>query len=158
MRARHFDVPSAYLKAYKEEEIEIYMRVPKGMTISDDQLRKLNVTNAGETCLRLIKSLYGLKQAGRLWNQLLDQTLNDAGFSQSATDACVYVKTTAEGTTVVGVYVDDLLATATSDELLDDFGEAMQSLELKCLGSVENFLGMRIGYDDLHGYTWNKSK
>ena len=68
VRARHFDVPSAYLKAYKEEEIEIYMRVPEGMTISDDQLRKLNVTNAGETCLRLIKSLYGLKQAGRLWN------------------------------------------------------------------------------------------
>ena len=29
----------------------------------------------------------------------------------------------------------------------------MQSLELKCLGSVENFLGMRIGYDDSHGYT-----
>uniref|UniRef100_A0AAV1UJ88 Reverse transcriptase Ty1/copia-type domain-containing protein n=1 Tax=Peronospora matthiolae TaxID=2874970 RepID=A0AAV1UJ88_9STRA len=115
-------------------------------------LRKFNVANAGETCLRLIKSLYGLKQAGRLWNQLLDQTLNDAVFSQSVTEACVYVKTTAEGTTVVRVYVDDLLATATSDELLDAFGAAIQILELKCLGSVKNFLGMRIGYDDLHGY------
>ena len=92
------------------------MRVPERMAISDNQLGKLNVTNAGETCLRLIKSFYGIKQAGRLWNQLLDQTLNDAGFAQSATDACVYVKTTAEGTTVVGVYVDDLLATAKSDE------------------------------------------
>ena len=51
--------------------------------------------------------------------------LNDTGFSQAATDAYVYVKTTAEGTTVVGVYVNDLLATATSDELLDAFGAAM---------------------------------
>ena len=53
----------------------------------------------------------------------------------------------------MGVYADDLLATATSDALLDAFGEAVQSLELKCLGSVENFLGARVGYDDLNGYT-----
>ena len=33
------------------------------MTIIDNQLQKLNVPNLGETCLRLIKSLYGLKQA-----------------------------------------------------------------------------------------------
>ena len=26
-------------------------------------------------------------------------------------------------------------------------------MELKCLGSVENFLGVRVGYDDLNGYT-----
>ena len=87
VRASHFDVPSAYLKAYKEEEIEIYMRVLEGMTISVDQLRRLNVTDASDTCLRLIKGLYGLKQAGLLCNQLLDQTLNDAGFAQSGTDA-----------------------------------------------------------------------
>ena len=61
------DVPSAYLKAFKEKEIEIYKRVPEGMTISDDQLRKLDVANAGETCLHLIKSLYGIKQTGRKW-------------------------------------------------------------------------------------------
>ena len=79
MRARHFDVPSTHLKAYKEEDIEIYMRVPEGMIMCDDQLLKINVTDSGETCLRRIKSLYGLKQAGRLWNHLLDQTLTDAG-------------------------------------------------------------------------------
>ena len=83
---------------------------------------------------------------------MLHQTLNDAGFSHSATDACVYVNSTAECTTAVGVYVDDLLATATSEKLLDAFGAAMHYLELKCLGSIENFLGIRIGYADLHGY------
>ena len=65
----------------------------------------------------------------------------------------MYVKTTDGGTTVVGVYADDLLATATSEELIDAFGAAMQSLELKYLGSFENFLGISIGYDDLHGNT-----
>uniref|UniRef100_A0AAV1U3S9 Uncharacterized protein n=1 Tax=Peronospora matthiolae TaxID=2874970 RepID=A0AAV1U3S9_9STRA len=44
------------------------------------------------------------------------------------------------------------LQNATSDELLDAFGAAMQILKLKCLGSIEIFLGMRIEYEDLHGY------
>ena len=51
------------------------------------------------------------------------------------------------------MYVNDLLATATSDALLDAFGAGMQNLELKCLGSVENVLGMRVRYEDLNGYT-----
>ena len=36
---------------------------------------------------------------------------------------------TSEGTTVVGVYVDGLIGTDTSDAILDTFGAAMQSLE-----------------------------
>ncbi|GMF44370.1 unnamed protein product [Phytophthora fragariaefolia] len=57
---------------------------------------------------------------------------------------------TEEGTTVVGTYVDDLLATATQDKLLDDFHRDMQSLELKCLGELENCLGMRNAAAKLH--------
>uniref|UniRef100_A0AAV1UHM8 Reverse transcriptase Ty1/copia-type domain-containing protein n=1 Tax=Peronospora matthiolae TaxID=2874970 RepID=A0AAV1UHM8_9STRA len=68
------------------------------------------------------------------------------------------MKTTAKGTTVVGVSVDDLLVIVTSDELLDAIGAAMQILELKCLRSVKNSLGMRIGYGDLHGYTVDREK
>ena len=68
-------------------------------------------------CFRLVKSQYGLKKAGRLWNQLLHQTLVQAGFTQSVTDACVFYKMISSGTLVVGVYVDDLLATATEEGL-----------------------------------------
>ena len=56
VRARHFDVPSAYRKSSNGKKIEITMRV---LRRSDDQLRKLNVENAGETCLRLIKDFKG---------------------------------------------------------------------------------------------------
>ena len=54
---------------------------------------------------------------------------------------------------MVGVYVDDLLATANKEGLLDQFGKDMVSLELKGLGTVENFLGMRISYEMEDGYT-----
>ncbi|CAN0051707.1 unnamed protein product [Sphacelaria rigidula] len=40
---------------------------------------------------RLQKSTYGIKQAGRQWSLLLNNTLmEDAGISQSKVDPCVY--------------------------------------------------------------------
>lgn len=84
------------------------MALPEGMTTSEDQLRKISLTDAGDICLRMIKIIYRLKQAGRLWNKLLYQTLVDPGFALSVTDACVYKKATIEGTTAVRVNVDDL--------------------------------------------------
>ena len=64
-----------------------------------------------EVVLELRKSLYGLKKAGRLWNQLLHQKLNEARFRQCISDMCLYWKCDNIGIVVVGVYVDDLLAT-----------------------------------------------
>ncbi|POM59010.1 Hypothetical protein PHPALM_36259 [Phytophthora palmivora] len=145
VRAKHYDVPNAYVRAFKEPQFQIYMRTPEGMKLSREQLRRLGVSDQ-------IRSLYGLKQAGRLWNRLQHETLtNDAGMAQSTTDACVYYKVTSRGTTLVGVYVDDLLATATSEELLTEFEHNMKSMELK-VGLAENFLGMRISYDEKTGY------
>ncbi|OWY96856.1 hypothetical protein PHMEG_00032766, partial [Phytophthora megakarya] len=136
-----------------QPDFDIYMKIPEGMTLSEEQLRKLGVSDQIRVCLRLVKSLYGLKQAERLWNKLLLETLvNDAGMTQSVTDACVYFKITNKGTTFVDVYVDDLLATATSEELLLEFEQDMASMELK-VGLAEIFLGMRIGYDGEDGYT-----
>ena len=43
MRARHFDVPSAYLKAYTEDEIDIYLQVPVGMNVSKEELARVEM-------------------------------------------------------------------------------------------------------------------
>ncbi|OWZ11365.1 hypothetical protein PHMEG_00015626 [Phytophthora megakarya] len=72
--------------------------------------------------------------------------------TQSVTDARVYYKITNEGTTLVGVYVDHLLATATSEEPLLEFERNMAVMELK-VSLAENFLGMRVGYSENNGYT-----
>lgn len=40
----------------------------------------------------LALSLYGLKQAGRLWSQLLHVRLNDAGYVRCVSDMCLYYK------------------------------------------------------------------
>ena len=39
---------------------------------------------------RLRKSLYGLKQAGALWGNLLGKDLLELGFKKSQSDECLY--------------------------------------------------------------------
>ena len=64
------DAVSAYLNS--EIDAEIYVEQPKGFVKTDDSGRKL--------VWKLKKSLYGLKQSGRNWNNLLHNCLIDANF------------------------------------------------------------------------------
>lgn len=97
MRARllpgiGFDLhePTAYVKAKKEADLDIFLRLPRGIVISTDVLKRLSVTDDSEVVLELQKATYGLKQAGRLWSQLLHNTLLNLGFVRSLIDMCVY--------------------------------------------------------------------
>ncbi|OWZ15198.1 putative mitochondrial protein [Phytophthora megakarya] len=107
--AKHGDVPNAYVKADKEEDLWIYIRVPQGMKVSEEILKELGVETDAKVALELKKALYGLKQAGRLWSKLLHAKLEEIGFHQSLVDMCVYYRYKAGVLIVVGVYVDDLL-------------------------------------------------
>jgi len=42
--------------------------------------------------LRLVKELYSLKQAPRLWNDAVNATLHRLNFPDSNSDHCLYVK------------------------------------------------------------------
>lgn len=55
------DVKGAYLNGNLEEEV--YMKQPEGFNDGTDKV------------CHLIKTLYGLKQAGQEWNKLLDMRL-----------------------------------------------------------------------------------
>jgi hypothetical protein len=55
---------------------------------------------------KLQKSLYGLKQFPRAWNQKLDAFLKSIEFMKSETDPSVYV---AQVGVFIVVYVDDLI-------------------------------------------------
>ena len=150
--ARHGDIPNAYVKADKEEHLDIYLAIPQGMKIQDGTLRKFGVQDKSYLALQLKKSLYGLKQVGRLRSQLLLSELAKLGFTQCTTDMCLYTKKTDGGTTIVGVYVDDLLVTGTEPSAVDSFFAEMACLSIKDLGVVSKFLGLRIELDDSKEY------
>lgn len=96
------------MKTDKEDHLETLLHVPSNMELSAKQLREPGVTSASELVLQLKKSLYGLKQAGRLWSQLLYANLLEASFNHSITDMCLHFKRDDHDLVIVGV--DDLLA------------------------------------------------
>ena len=83
-----------------------------------------------------------MKQAGRLWSKLLHGKLEEAKFTRCVTDMCLYYKRDDNDTTLVGVYVDDLLVIASIPRVVKDFFDTMSTLSIKDLGEVKEVLGM----------------
>ena len=65
------DVVTAYL--YGSLDADIYMKVPDGLKIPN-----LDV-NRNMHCVKLQKSLYGLKQSGKMWYNRLSEFLLHKG-------------------------------------------------------------------------------
>ena len=112
--------------------------------MSESTLRKIGATHPGEDVLKLRRCLYGLKQAGRLWSQLLHARIIDAGYVRYVSDMCLYHKFYGKELVVVGVYVDDLLATGTSVAAVGSFFTILASLSIKDVGHLHRFLGMQL--------------
>ena len=93
------------------------MTIPEGVD---------NKGGAAGNCVKLNKTLYGLKQASRTWNRELVRFLKQLGFKQLFTDLSVFVRGTAYGNFVIIVlHVDDQNIFATSLPLIDDFKAAL---------------------------------
>uniref|UniRef100_A0AAV1T191 Integrase catalytic domain-containing protein n=1 Tax=Peronospora matthiolae TaxID=2874970 RepID=A0AAV1T191_9STRA len=156
--SKHGGIPNAYVKAEKEAHLRIFLQMPRGMQVSEETLRTHGATSASELVLELRKILYGLKQAGRLWSLLLHAKLVDAGFVRCESDMCFYWKREGADLVVVGVYVDDLLATGTSAAAVEILYESLASLSIKDLGQVSKFLGMRVQLACEGGYKLDQEK
>ena len=73
------------------------------MFVPDVHLKQLGAQVSDRLALSLKNSLYGLKQAGRIWSKLLDTKLVEAGFSRYVSDACLYFKHDGEELTNSGI-------------------------------------------------------
>ncbi|CAO1615843.1 unnamed protein product [Parajaminaea phylloscopi] len=127
---RLFDVVSAYL--YGTNIHEIYMVAPDGFSSSGHPSR----------ILRVLRSLYGLKESGRIWFSTLSDCLEKEGFRMSTYDPCVYID--SKGSVIV-IYVDDLAAFARSTERLDEIEELLKShFKVTVSPSSNSFVGLSI--------------
>lgn len=139
MIVHQMDVKTAYLNA--PIDCEIYIDQPEGYEVYGKNGEKL-------VC-KLNKSLYGLKQSGRNWNNLLHVYLVSKGFSQSEADPCVYTMSEANSKTIVIIWVDDIII-ATSDECtLQKVKKSLsQRFKMKDLGKLSWFLGIQFKCED----------
>jgi hypothetical protein len=101
--------------------------------------------------VQVLKSLYGLKQAGRIWWKLLQGFLESIGFRSTETDETVMIKEELimendKGCLIViGIYVDDMLVTGPNEEENDKVAkQLMGRFEIQDMGEARNVLGIRI--------------
>lgn len=128
---RHFDVKTAFLNGHLEQEI--YMRQPPGFDTDNGMV------------YRLKKSIYGLKQAARVWNETLHRVLLQHGCEQSEHDRCLYILKRNDFICYVLIHVDDLLVSSNCQDAIDDlYSSLSKNFELKNLGDAKQYLGINI--------------
>ena len=136
MQIHQMDVVTAFLNGDLKEEI--YMQQPPGYTQPGKE----------ELVCKLKKSLYGLKQSPRCWNEKLCEHLRLLGFKESAADPCVFIRQKKE-LQVIAVYVDDLiLLTRTSEEMQQLKNDLSSRFKMKDLGKLHYCLGISVNSDE----------
>lgn len=130
LKLKQFDVKTAFL--YGDLEEDVYMTQPIGYN-----------DGSGKVC-KLIKSLYGLKQASRCWNKKFTMFIKQFDFIVSTSDPCVFIHSKNGITIILAIYVDDGLMAASNEKcmtpVIDFLNEhfEIKTFDAKC------FLGLEI--------------
>lgn len=129
----HLDVKSAFLHGDLKEEV--YVSQPTGFSVKGKE----------NLIYRLRKALYGLRQAPRAWNVKLDQSLKGLGFTRCAQEQAIYKVHKSNLILIVGVYVDDLIVTGSSEKGILEFKKRMKQLfDMSELGLLSYYLGIEV--------------
>lgn len=130
MKLSQFDVKTAFLNGDLEEEI--YMKQPEGFEDGSNRVCKLK------------RSLYGLKQSPRCWNQKFTQFLIEYGFKVSDADSCIFYKESENSMIYLAIYVDDGLVASHDQKEMEDLLKYLNDrFEIK-VGDFDLFLGLQI--------------
>jgi len=117
-----------------ELEEEIYMHKPPGYSVD----------GPNQVC-RLLKSLYGLKQASRQWYSKLSLSLIAFGFTQSKDDYSLFTKVAGTSFLALLVYVDDIIVTGNCSSSIASLKTFLhKQFQIKDLGCLRYFLGLEV--------------
>jgi Reverse transcriptase (RNA-dependent DNA polymerase) len=127
----HADAKTAFING--QSDVELYLQQVPGFVDA----------NNPHKVLKLNRSLYGMKQACRIWYLLLCQTIMEFGFEMLKSDECVFIS--QERRMILLVYVDDILILGPDQSLcLKIYNYLAQHFMMNNLGPPTSFLGMNI--------------
>ncbi|KAJ9539375.1 hypothetical protein OSB04_032108 [Centaurea solstitialis] len=127
------DVKTAFLNGKLTEDV--YMQQPEAL---------VDPKNPDKVC-KLLKSIYGLKQASRSWNLHFDVRIKEFGFAKSEFEPCVYTKFSGSVVTFLVLYVDDILLIGNDVPTLQSVNSWLsKSFQMKYLGEAAYILGIKI--------------
>ena len=138
LQMRLMDVVTAYL--YGSLDSDIYMKIPEGLKMPEAYKSKPREMFS----IKLKRSLYGLKQSGRMWYNRLSEYLSKEGYKSNQISPCVFIKRSKGGFTIIAVYVDDLNIIGNIDEIEHTANLLKNEFEMKDLGITKFCLGLQI--------------
>ena len=136
---KNCDVKQAFVQAHLPPTEHYFVKPPIGCPKS-----------APGTYWKLLRSLYGLKRAPKLWYEQLSSHLKGMGLNNSDNSPCLFFGTLIDGEApiYVGIYVDDIVYFSPSDQVERQFEKLLSSLgEVDFMGQVSHFLGIE--------FTWH---
>jgi hypothetical protein len=137
----HIDCKNAFLQG--QSDVDIYVYQPEGFV--DIQFP--------QKVLHLNKSLYGLKQALRIWYLFLCGVIIDLGFVALESHTCIYIR----GQLIVAVYVDDIKVVGNQKDCEAFYHELVKHVKVENKGPTKSFLSIDIIWDwDQHLITINQ--
>jgi len=131
------DVKSAFLHGDLKEDV--FVEQPKGFEVEEESSK----------VYKLKKALYGLKQAPRAWYSRIEEFFGKEGFEKCYCEHTLFVKKERSDFLVVSVYVDDLIYTGSSMEMIEGFKNSMmEEFAMTDLGKMKYFLGVEVIQDE----------
>jgi histone deacetylase 1/2 len=137
---RHLDITAAFLHGVVTEDV--YMQQIPGFVDED---------SPDHVC-KLDKAMYGLKQAGRVWNIRVNKALIDFELIRHTHDPCLYYQFKNKSWLIVMLFVDDMFVTGDVSSM-NTFTTFMgKQFDTKDLGPVTRFLGINVKLQPNGGY------
>jgi hypothetical protein len=114
------------------------MKVPDGIPIPNMH------ANHNMYCVKLVKSLYDLKQSGRMWYNRLNEFLLNKCYSINDHCPCVFIRKSTTGFCTISVYVDDLNIIGHIKDIDEARDHPKIEFEMKNLGRTKFWLGLQL--------------
>ena len=162
-----FDVPGAYLNASLQPGRFHMMRISKSIAkllVEVDPRARAYLSPDGSILVEIRRSLYGLPEAAKLWNDYLTGALINGGYHVCPHDPCLYVRRRGSEISIVGIYVDDCIHIYRGANIYRELYASLRNANLNDLkieklegtGSI-SFLGLNIAKDGPRNLIVNQS-
>jgi hypothetical protein len=95
-------------------------------------------------CVKLQKSVYGLKQSRRMWYNRLSEYLLLKGYSYNDDCPCAFIKMSQTNFYIISVYVDDLNIIGNQQDIDEARNNLKTEFKVKDLGKTKFCLGLQL--------------
>ncbi|KAF2900035.1 hypothetical protein ILUMI_06154 [Ignelater luminosus] len=129
-------VAKGYSQKFSEDFDEVFAPATFRTLLTVAQKNGFVENEKKDWICKLQKSIYGLKQAARAWNDKTNEKLISFGFRRGKSDCCLYSRQEENGWTYLLImYVDDLLLTKPDKSIIAKVAKQIgEEMEIKCLG------------------------